>query len=333
MIARPGKNSGRPGEEMTITKSSQLRRFFKGEIPLRTAFWLGFALPNATFATLAFFLTRTTAGLDDIARLSFTLARDGTGILVFGLTAFMLWRAATRAAAGGGRAAPACAKLMVLVVATGALHYLATTGPGRVNLLAARLDPALANYTLTRTAVDEITFHGALNDRAARELTTALAKPGIRVLRINSHGGLIIPAMALADRIAKGKIAVVAREKCLSTCTLLLAASPNAIVTPATRVVFHRPKSALPEHAADAAEVAIAIAAWHARYREYGVPARAVEIMSRRETWAPGLAVLAELGMIKFVLDGRPPRLVPARTWCRAHISACGPAGSREATQ
>ncbi len=128
-------------------------------------------------------------------------------------------------------------------------------------------------------------------------------------------------------------IAVLAREKCLSTCTLLLAASPTAIVTPATRVVFHRPKSALPGHAGDAAEIAIATAAWHARYREYGIPSRVVEIMSHRETWAPDLAVLAELGMIKFVLDGRPPRLVPARAWCRAHISACSAAGRREGTR
>ncbi len=310
---------------MALTKSSKLKRFFEGDIPLRSAFWLGWAVPNAAFATFAFFLTRAANVIDDVSRLSFGLARDGVGALIFSATAFMLWKAASRAAAGGGRAGPAGAKLMVLVVTIGTLHYLTTTLPGRVSLLSARLDPTLADYVLTRTALDEVTFQGALNDRAARELAAELAQPGIRVLRINSHGGLIIPAMGLADMIAKGRIAVLAYGKCLSTCTLLLAASPSAVVTPSARIVFHRPTSALSGQTGDTAEIAIAVAAWHARYREYGLPPRAVEIMAHRETWAPGLGALAELGMIKFVLDGQPPRLIPARAWCQDHIAACGP--------
>jgi hypothetical protein len=45
--------------------------------------------------------------------------------------------------------------------------------------------------------------------------------------------------------------------------------------------------------------------------------------MARHEVWRPGLRLLAETGFVKFVVDGRPPRLVAARKWCADHRAAC----------
>lgn len=261
---------------------------------------------------------------DDVSRLWFGLGRDGILTVVFAFVLTSLWNTARHAAAAGKKAAPAAAKLLTIVMATGLLHYLVTTVPGRVAILSARLDPALADYVIARTGTNEVTFTGALNDRSVRELSAELYRPGVKVLRITSRGGLIVPAMELADVVARRKIAVAAIGHCLSSCPLLLAASPSAIVTPATRIAFHRPTPAAIVSMDDRDAIAIASAAWYERFRDYGISAPVVEEMSRHEVWSPGLSVLGDIGLVKFVLDGPPARLIDVRLWCRDHVDACG---------
>jgi hypothetical protein len=193
------------------------------------------------------------------------------------------------------------AKLCVLLGTIAGLHFLISTVPGRIVILNARFNPSMADYLIARTAADEVTFSGALNDRAVRELKESLLLPGIKVLHITSHGGLIVPVMGLANIIADKKIAVAANGFCLSSCPLLLAASPNAIVTPTTRITFHRSTPAVLANATDAA----------------------VLEMSRRTVWTPGLKALADMGLIKFVLNGKPPKLTPIQVWCRASPASC----------
>jgi hypothetical protein len=236
-----------------------------------------------------------------------------------------VWASATRATqlTGANRMAAAGAKLCMLLGTIAGLHFLISTVPGRATILKARLNPALADYLIARTAADEVTFTGALNDRAVRQLKEKLSRTGIKVLRIRSHGGLVVPVMELAGVIAARKIAVSAGDACLSSCTLLLAASPNAIVSPTTRVSFHRPTPAVLTNASDSTALALTIAQWHARFREFGIAPKAVAEMARRDVWTPGLQVLADMGLVKFVLDGKPPKLTPVQAWCRAHQAAC----------
>jgi hypothetical protein len=215
------------------------------------------------------------------------------------------------------------AKLCVLLGTIAGLHFLISTVPGRIVILNARFNPSMADYLIARTAADEVTFSGALNDRAVRELKDSLLLPGIKVLHITSHGGLIVPVMGLANIIADKKIAVAANGFCLSSCPLLLAASPNAIVTPTTRITFHRSTPAVLANATDAAVLALTIAEWHERFRSYGITSTAVTEMSRRTVWTPGLKALADMGLIKFVLNGKPPKLTPIQVWCRASPASC----------
>ncbi len=302
-----------------------LRRHLHGDINLTRTFWLNGIAAGAVLVMAALVTSRASQGLDDVPRLLTGLARDAVVTLAAALSVIGVWNAASRAGAGERRLAPAGAKLAVLVVAIGGLHYLVTTVPGRIAIVAARLDPALAEYVIARTGTEEVTFSGALNDVAVRELAAELSRPGVKVLRITSHGGLIIPVMSLADIIAKRKIAVAALTRCLSSCTLLLAATPNAIATPGTRIAFHHPAPAVIGNSTDRSALALATAAWYARFREYGVAPRAVAEMARHPIWEPGFAQLADMGMLKYLLDGNPPRLVAANRWCRDHAVACAP--------
>lgn len=304
---------------------SYVLRHIRGELTLTRACCVNAVVFFLLMVAAVLALTRLGDGFDDVGRLSLSLARDVVAASLALAVLVGVWRSASRQAAVGGRAGAAAAKLGVMALAVAGLHYLTTTVPGRAGILKARLDPTLADFVIARTAIDEVSFTGALNDRAMRRLIAELSRPGVKVLRVSSHGGLIHSAMVLADVVRARAVAVVALDRCLSSCPLLLAASPNAIVTPKTRVVFHRPTPAASVAQTDRAALANAAAAWHARFRDYGIDPGAVAEMARREVWAPGFDALARMGMIKYVLDGAPPRLVAAAAWCRDHAAQCGP--------
>ncbi len=302
-----------------------VRDHLRGDQSLGKAFWINTVAVFAVFVLSAYALDYASAGGDDIDRLTASLLRDAIAAIVALWSLIGLWNSAARAGDAKKSAGRAAAKLFVIIAAVSGLHFLVTTAPGRIVLLSARLDPSLADYTIARTGPEEVVFTGALNDRSIRELGQMLSHPGIKVLRMTSHGGLVIPVMELAEIISRRKIAVVAMERCLSSCTLLLAASNNAIATPGTVISFHRPGTAIRTGMASRDAIAIATAEWHERFRRYGIPANIVGEMARRDVWTPGLGMLADIGMIKFILDGRPPRLVAAKLWCRERPDACGP--------
>lgn len=265
--------------------------------------------------------------LDDIVALSTQLATAAAAFLVCLWALLCLWRSATRLAARSGRfRLAALVKMLAVIAAIVALDHLLSGMVLRIRILAGRLDPAVADYRVTRQGAD-VAFVGAITDRAVADVLRQLRDPAVKVLRIDSPGGLIAPAMTLARAIREQGTAVLAEGRCLSSCTLILAASPQAIMTPTAAIAFHRPTPLAglagqpPASALDQAT-----AQYYASLAAYGLADWALHEMARREIWQPTLGQLHVMGLIDSVLAGEPRRISPAAAYCATEPARCASA-------
>lgn len=262
--------------------------------------------------------------LHDVAALSAQLATAAAAFVVCVWALLCLWRSATRLATRAGRfGLVALVKILAVIVAIVALDHLLSGMVLRVRILAGRLDPAVADYRVTRHGAD-LAFVGAITDRAVADILQQLRDPAVKVLRIDSPGGLIAPAATLARAIHAQGTAVLAEGRCLSSCSLILAASPQAITTPATAIAFHRltPLAGMAGQA-PAAALDQATAQYYASFAAYGLADWALQEMARREIWSPTLGQLHEMGLIDLVLAGEPRRILPAAAYCAAEPARC----------
>ncbi|HET9274326.1 MAG TPA: hypothetical protein VFO09_08675, partial [Methyloceanibacter sp.] len=151
-----------------------------------------------------------------------------------------VWRSATNTSTRTGRAFwPRVAKVVtVLGIAAGTVGVVAGVWDITRSLAAIR-DPDLAEYTIERVGDTDLVFTGAINDESVDDIIMALEGSPIEILRVNSLGGLMPPAMRLARHIRENQLMVMAEEECSSACVMLLAASPQAALWPGPTVTFH----------------------------------------------------------------------------------------------
>lgn len=283
----------------------------------------------AAGAVLAFgvaeFVARFLLGwMGDVAALSGQIAAAAAAFLVIVWALLCVWRSVTRLAAGSRRyGLAAFVKMLAVIVAIVALDHLLSGMVLRVRILTGRLDPAVADYRVTQQGAD-VAFVGAITDHAVADVLRLLRDPAVKVLRIDSRGGLIAPATTLARAIRERGTAVLAEGRCLSSCTLVLAASPQAIMTPTAEIAFHRPAPlAGLTGQAPAAALDQATAQYYAGFAAYGLADWALQEMARREIWRPSLDQLREMGLIDYVLVGEPPRILRADAYCAAPPARC----------
>ncbi len=77
---------------------------------------------------------------------------------------------------------------------------------------------SLARADLVTATADTITFEGRIDDRTAAEFLRLLQDPAITRLVITSRGGLVAPALDMAEAIHARGLDVVVPEDCLSSC-------------------------------------------------------------------------------------------------------------------
>jgi hypothetical protein len=219
--------------------------------------------------------------------------------------------------------------LVATVVALGGVGYVALTAKQHIQILQARFNPALDHFKVYRANKTDLVLVGAINDQSATLVAAAFRDPAIKVLRISSHGGLIFPAAKLAAAISKNKIAVLAEDRCLSVCVLVLAASPKGIVAEATMIAFHQvgrsysDASPLTKAETNAASLYLGL------FRKYGIARWAIGEMSSKPIWKPNMDKLVRMGLVDFVYLKRKKKIIRAHKYCQNQKNRCAASPAR----
>ena len=303
-----------------------VRTHWRGEQSLARSYWIN----NFLFSVLIFISDKFAENPISKLNIKTILAILFVYIVILAIiTVWQLvgiWRSANNHSIKTGRWFWAsAAKLMVVIGGLGATANLSTTGKDLLSGLAALSEPRLANYTIERLGDTDLIFTGAINSASVSELVVALEDPAITILRINSHGGLIDPAITLARLIRRRELMVMAEIQCVSACVILLAGSPNAAIVPGSEVSFHRFEAIAEFSNPDMRrESANYLREAEGIYREFGISEWAIETAGRQEYWTPTLNQMIQMNLIKYVYERGMGQFVTAKDYCTSRPSECG---------
>lgn len=88
----------------------------------------------------------------------------------------------------------------------------------------------------------ELALEGDLGEGTARRLRVLLrANPSVRVLSLESDGGLVDEAEQLGDIVAARGLATLVRQTCVSACTLAYVRGRERLARDGARLGFHAP--------------------------------------------------------------------------------------------
>lgn len=174
-----------------------------------------------------------------------------------------------------------------------------------------RLSTAIATFEDARISaegVGVVGIHGTLGPNLLRDFNRAEAAHGpIRVVELTSPGGLVDPALQLADLFESKRISVVVRGQCDSACIALAVASPSAYSEADVIFGFHKTSPVAEAHS----EIVLAILeeTWKG-YRQYlldhGVPS---SVLDEAEKYGPSSAhPVTALDMVRYgAIEGIVP--------------------------
>jgi hypothetical protein len=230
-------------------------------------------------------------------------------------------RSATRTAAESGRTIRSgMAKAAMFLGAIASCFTLLTMAIDLARRFGALRNPDLTRYSLERVGDTDLVFVGALNDQSVGEVMAALEDPAIEVLRVNSTGGLIEPAIRPGRHIRATKWHVMAEGQCVSACVILLAASPTAALYPGTTGAFHRPGPLIDDSNPQFRDRnATYLGESAGIHEEFEVASWAIEEARRHESWTPGRDDRIHMNPISSVYDPEPVRFVAARGYGETH--------------
>jgi hypothetical protein len=236
-----------------------------------------------------------------------------------------VWRCATNTSIKTGHSFwPGLAKAATVLGALGATTTVVTVASDLVKVYTALGDPIFTEYSVERIGDTDLILTGAINEKSAAEVISALGDPSIEILRVRSHGGLIPAAIRLARHIRENDVMVMAEEECISACVIVLAASPYAAIYPDTKITFHRF-----EPVADftnpevRAQNALYLAETEGVYREFGVADWAIRTAGRQQFWTPTVGQQIDMGLIVYIYDIDEEIFVPANEYCTSHPIQC----------
>lgn len=232
-------------EELTAEGPYWLRHW-RGQLPLAQSYWVnGFIVNIAIAVGQALIL-----GLAQSRQLLLV----AWAFVIFVLASLALrawsfvgiWRSAGRHADRGGSETWAwVARAMVVL----AILSFFVTGPQlwsqvrEMGLIAMGRDPIGLPATI-KVSQDgrQITLDGNITSGVGNDLRKTLAAaPNAQNLLLNSHGGRILEALAMADQIKARRLNTRVVENCESACTLLFLAGAERSASPLAQIGFHQP--------------------------------------------------------------------------------------------
>ena len=299
---------------------------WRGEHSLARSYWVNGALLTIamSLAFLALEPLQQEARLETLLVTVLVLLAVIAVVVVWQLVG--IWRSATNSAVRTGRGFwPVVAKIMVVLGAISATGQTWTSGSDVVRTLVALRDPDLTEYYVERRGSTDLILTGAINDASVAEVLRGLADPSITILRVNSHGGMIGPAIKLARHVRANDVMVMAEGECASACVVLLAASPQAAIYPGAKVTFHRfaPVAELSNPEARL-ESQLYLHEVGEIYREFHVAEWALDIAQQQEFWTPSLEQLIRMNLVIQVFEPDQQRFVRAVEYCASHPVECG---------
>ena len=240
----PGAVTARP---------NYLVRHWRGELPLGISYWLnGSLLGNLVPALVVGAAMAAHASPNGTLRITTSLA---LAAIVLSLATYVwsivgIWRSAGRHVQRGGKAGWAtAAKVFVVFGLVSVLGNLS-----RSHLAAQTAELARISFGLD--PIDKISatvspdgrtmlLHGTLGEGSASKVRLLLeSSAGIRTVALDSAGGRLYEALAIADEIRTRQLDTYAEGLCASACTLVFLAGRDRGATPNARIGFHRPSFA-----------------------------------------------------------------------------------------
>lgn len=304
---------------------SYIGRHWRGEHSLARSYWV-----NAVLVSLVLQLAVTLAE-DSLAELRIETSLYVALILIASLALITVWqlvgvwRSATNSALRTGRFLwPNVAKGIVILGGLGGAFAVATATVDISNVWKALRDVDIAGYSLERVGDTDLILSGAINDQSADAVILALEDPKIEILRIDSHGGLIDPAVRLARYVRDNEVFVLAEGQCISACVLVLIASPTPALEAGTPVVFHASQPAVEFTNPDLRKESQRYLDQTEEFdREFGVPAWVSANLKQQEFWTATVEELIQMDLLAYVYDPEAQDFVAAQVYCLSHQAIC----------
>jgi hypothetical protein len=230
--------------ETYFVTSTFIPKHWRGEYSLRRSFWLNTVVISwfIPLSTLTLFSANTFQLPTRIASIAF--------VIVFGMfSPSLMWGLVGTARASkiyqerGGRKSWATAAVLVtmLLLLDSLFFFLNTRGISvdhfRMAFTGIYGPPASVSVV---NSGEGLILTGPLQVGSAEELAVEINKaPSVKVIILNSKGGLLQEAALLAKNISQRGLDTYVNQECSSACTFVFLAGKNRCLAPGARVGFH----------------------------------------------------------------------------------------------
>ena len=295
-----------PPHSPTGKKANYFVRHWRGDLSLGVSYWVNGLLISFFILFLVGVLTVLLGqmGLRIIALMALMLYALIMLVNVWQIVG--IWRSASKHEARGGRRAWAIAAKVVVVLGTVSLINSIWTSYLPQSAEFARIlggDKAIESYQIKIVQEGKVVeFIGGLRFGCARDFEKILAAaPDAKYVRIESHGGRVLEAEAIAKLIQTRGLNTCTFKSCLSAATLVLMAGKDRLVDQDAKIGFHMgtfpgvPSSQL-------AEMNVAIASFMRSANISETFIRRVQATPASQMWYPTIKEMEAAGVITGVI-------------------------------
>jgi hypothetical protein len=171
---------------------------------------------------------------------------------------------------------------------------------GRTGLKAAVADAAASGHLVQLSAdARSIAFRGDITYGTAQELLRLIkANPSVSEIQLTSNGGLVEPALLVANAIQLRRATTYVPSTCVSACTFLFLGGQQRYLAPGAALGFHRAWQNMPGSDANVQRMNAEI---RARFAERGIAQDFVQramATPGEQLWYPSPAELQAAGVI-----------------------------------
>lgn len=285
-------------------------RHWRGQLSLARSYWVNGALVNIGLS-IGQAMLLALAESRQLLLVSWAFIAFVALAIVLRIWSFVgIWRSAGRHAERGGSPAwglVARGLIVVAVIAFAAQSPRLWQQVKEIALIATGNDPLgdPAKIEISRDG-KSLTISGPIVSGVANDLNDRLASsPNVQTVVLNSNGGRIIEALAMADIIRARGLSTKVEENCESACTLIFLAGKERSASPLSAIGFHQPD--FPAITESERQDMIRQARYD--YRQAGIDAGFIDrIMAvpPQEMWYPKHDEMVDAGVINTIKTDAP---------------------------
>jgi ATP-dependent protease ClpP protease subunit len=293
--------------------TNYLLRHWRGELPLWVAFWLNWlVIAAATTSVLRTLVSEMLSGGYPVRSIAIAGILVSAGVLLVSIWSVVgVWRSASRRRAkGSGGSWQVLARGVIVLGAIGTLQQLwIYTVPEIVENAQFLAGPDSIGSVALQLSSDRrvLEVHGMVGTGTYDAVKAALDEsPTVKMLELDSTGGRVFEAAAIAHLVKDRELDVKVSNECLSACTFVLLAGRNRIASPTAWIGFHRPSGQAPNKAVEENLVRRSMIL----YRRTGLPedfVSRIQQTSNDNMWFPRMDELKAAGVITHVSAGPVP--------------------------